>query len=166
MGFVFGLIGALAGAWFMSEGRTFFGFLVGMIIGWLMYRLSQAQSTIRRLGDRVDTLEQRNAATSPVEKLAKKTFDAPPRVSAYEPSEPISEPTPEPISKSTPEPTTEPITESAPERTPEFKPAPEPKPVVHPRVPEAPPEPGMGAHAIEVAQRWLTTGNVPVKGYL
>jgi len=163
MGFMFGLIGALAGAWFISEGETFFGFLVGMIIGWLMYRLSQAQSTIRRLGDRVDTLEQRNAATSPVEKVAKKTFDAPPRASVYEPSQAISEPTPEPISTSTPEPTTEPTTESAPERTPEFEPAPVSKPVVHPRVPEAPPEPGMGAHAIEVAQRWLTTGNVPVK---
>jgi hypothetical protein len=42
MGFLFGLIGALAGAWFISEGRTFFGFLTGMIIGWMFHRLIHA----------------------------------------------------------------------------------------------------------------------------
>ena len=66
MGFVFGLIGALAGAWIISEGRTFFGFLVGMIIGWLLHRLMQAQTNMKRLLDRVDLLEQRNTATVPV----------------------------------------------------------------------------------------------------
>ncbi|NQV86574.1 MAG: DUF2339 domain-containing protein, partial [Woeseiaceae bacterium] len=39
----------------------------------------------------------------------------------------------------------------------------EPTAAAHARTPERAPEPGMGAHAIEVARRWLTTGNVPVK---
>ena len=86
MGFIFALIGAFTGMWFMSEGRAFFGFLVGMMIGWLLHRLSNAQSTIRKLVDRVDILEQRNAATARIEKVAKKSLDTAQRVSVYEPA--------------------------------------------------------------------------------
>ena len=133
MGFVFALIGALGGAWLMSEGRAAFGFFVGMLIGWLFQRLLKAQSNIRDLLNRVDTLERRNAATAPVEHTAKKTFASTPRVSVYEPSPPIA-PTPQ---------------------TPDV--------VVHERTLVTPAEPGMGQHTIDVARRWLTTGNVPVK---
>ncbi len=138
MGFVFGLIGAVAGVFLMSEGRSTFGFLIGMTVGWLLHRLLQAQSKIRQLVDRVDTLEQRNAATAPAAEVAKKTFVTPQRVSIYEP-EPVE--APEPAAVETPEPAT----------------------VVHERAPLADSRPGMGEHAVEVAKRWLTTGNVPVK---
>ncbi len=147
MGFVFGLIGAFAGAWMISEGRTFFGFVVGMIIGWLLHRLALAQTQIRDLLDRVDLLEQRNASAVSIESTAKKAFETPPRVSIYESSSVASPPVAE----------TPPAIESAPE------PEVEPEVVVHERTSVPGPQPGMGAHTIEVAKRWLTTGNVPVK---
>ena len=34
---------------------------------------------------------------------------------------------------------------------------------MHPRVAETPPEPGPLSHTADVARRWLTSGNVPVK---
>jgi uncharacterized membrane protein len=145
MGFVFGLIGALAGAWIISEGRTFFGFLVGMIIGWLLHRLVLAQTKIKQLIERVDVIEQRNSATESTERPAQKSFETQPRVSLYEPTPVASPPVVDPVSV--------PATESTPE----------PEVIVHERTPEPDPEPGMGAHTIEVAKRWLTTGNVPVK---
>jgi len=161
MGFIFGLIGALAGAWFISEGRAFFGFLVGMMIGWLLHRLVQAQSTIRKLVDRVDNLEQRNAATANTEKLAQKAFDSPPRVSVYEPT-PVAPP---PLADEPVEPlVVEPTPELKPEISGEGSAYAEPDVVVHDRTPVPDSEPGMGEHTIEVAKRWLTTGNVPVKG--
>ena len=141
MGFVFGLVGAIAGVILMSEGRAAFGFLIGMTVGWLVHRLLQTQTTIRKLVDRVGILEQRNAATAPVEKRAKKSFGTPQRVSVYEPAPA------EPKVKAPP------ASDLLPER----------ETVVHERVPEPPPRPDMGAHTIEVAKRWLTTGNVPVK---
>ena len=169
MGFVFGLIGALAGAWFISEGRGFFGFLVGMMIGWLLHRLLQAQSTMRRLAERVDTLEQRNAATGSTETVAQKTLETSPRASVYEPT-PSSAPTPP-----TPPPTPTPAP-APPKSIDEPKPAiasakfvappsvtAKPDTIVHERTPVPDREPGIGEHAIEVAKRWLTTGNVPVK---
>lgn len=151
MGFVFGLIGALAGMWFMSDSEMFGGFVFGAIVGWLLHRLLNAQSALRILTDRVDTLEQRNAASAPADlapvkaevvedaatpKVAAKTLEIPKRVAVYEPS---------------------PILETPNETTPEAE------AVVYERTPVPPSEPGMGAHAIEVAKRWLTTGNVPVK---
>ena len=142
MAFVFSLIGALAGAWIISEGRTFFGFLVGMIIGWLLHRLMQAQTNMKRLLDRVDLLEQRNTTTESGERLSKKTFETQPRVSVYEPT------------PAAPPPAAELVPLKATESTPDV--------IVHKRIPEPDPEPGMGEHTIEVAKRWLTTGNVPV----
>jgi uncharacterized membrane protein len=145
MGFIFGLLGAIAGMWFMSGGRAFFGFLAGMMIGWLLHRVLHAQTTIRRLVDRVDNLEQRNAATAPIEKVAKKSFDTPERVSIYEPPPVVAPPaTPPP-----PESPSLPPFESAPDAD------------VHAHKPM--PEPSMGQHTIDVTRRWLTTGNVPVK---
>ncbi len=146
MGFIYGLVGAMLGMWAMSGGRTLFGFLAGMVIGWMLQRLLDAQSTIRKLVDRVDNLEQRNAATARIEKVAKKSFDTPQRVSIYEPA-PVETPA---------------ATVTAPE--PRIEQASEPSPTAgHARTPVPPPEPGMGEHTIEVAKRWLTTGNVPVK---
>ena len=158
MGFIFALTGALAGAWFMSEGRAFFGFFVGMAIGWLLQRLLKTQSSIRQLLDRVDTLERRNAATAPAEQTAKKSFAPTPRVSDYEPTpaqEPVRTPPPEEVLKPTPvvETVVKPIIETNTK----------PDVVARERTPVPPAEPGMGQHAIEVAKRWLTTGNVPVK---
>ena len=101
MGFFFGLIGALAGAWISAGGDIFFGFLVGMTLGWSVHRLVLAESTIRKLNDRMDLLEQRNAAvarTKPrTESPAKKTFESPPRVSPYEPTPTVSTPAPAPV---------------------------------------------------------------------
>ena len=165
MGFLFGLIGALAGAWFISEGRTFFGFLTGMIIGWMFHRLIQAQTSIRQLLDRVDLLEQRNSATENIDRLARKTISTPERVSVYEPA-PVAEPPSDPLpTPADPIPTpAEPVTPSSAEM--KFvgpgKDA-EPDVVVHERTQVSAPEPSMGEHTIEVAKRWLTTGNVPVK---
>jgi len=138
MGFIFGLVGAIAGMWFMSGGRAFFGFVAGMMIGWLLHRMLDAQTTIRRLADRVDNLEQRNATTAPIEKVAKKSFDTPERVSVYEPA-PVEPPSVAPPDVKSPP--------SEPART--------PMPV---------PQPSIGQHTIDVAKRWLTTGNVMVKG--
>ena len=152
MGFIFGVIGAIAGAWVMSGGRQFFGVVAGMFIGWLLHRLFTAQGAIRRLQDRVDLLEQRNAALAPVDKVARKSFDTPARVSIYEPA-PVEPPKPAAPAQA-PRPADVEATISR-SRKPEV--------VVHDRAEEPTPEPGMGAHAIEVARRWLTTGNVPVK---
>ena len=157
MGFLFGFIGAIGGLWFMSEGRAFFGFLAGMLIGWLLHRLLQAQSTIRSLVDRVDNLEDRNRAVDTLERLtpelktpepktpepaapvAEKKIDTPVRVSIFEP-----EPVPDVI-----------VHEKEPESAPEV--------IVREQVPESTPRPSMGEHAMDVARRWLVTGNVPVK---
>jgi len=158
MGFLFGLIGALAGAWFISEGRTFFGFLTGMIIGWLLHRLIKAQTSIRQLLDRVDLLEQRNSATEGTERLAKKTISTPQRVSVYEPT-PVAQPPSDPIPVPA-EPAPAPPVETTPEM---ISLNAEPDVVVHDRTPVSELQPGMGEHTIEVAKRWLTTGNVPVK---
>jgi len=127
MGFIFGLVGALTGVFLLSARDASFGFMVGMMIGWLLHRLLKAQTTIGRLVDRVDNLEQRNAAT---EGVAKKSFDTPQRVSIYEPT---------------------PSTHAEPETA------------VHESASTPEPQPGMGEHTIDVAKRWLTTGNVPVK---
>ena len=162
MGLVFGLVGAVVGGALAGA----FGFLAGMLLGWLLHSLLQAQSAIRRLLVRVYNLEQGIAPAASSEKVAKKTLETSPRVSVYEPSTPA--PTPAP----TPPP--EPIVESEPAAAkPDFVPWPtvaeKPEPAAHARVPEPEPEPdqerepGMGEHAIEVAKRWLTTGNVPVK---
>ena len=72
MGFLFSFIGAIAGLWFMSEGRAFFGLMAGMLIGWLLARVLQAQITIRSLVDRVDNLEQRNRAMSAIDRAETK----------------------------------------------------------------------------------------------
>ena len=86
MGFVFALIGAIGGSWIMSGSRAFFGFLAGMLLGWLLHRLLQAQSTIRQLGDRVDSLEQRHEATAKTFDTEPKPIVTPQRVSVYEPT--------------------------------------------------------------------------------
>ena len=165
MGFIFALIGALGGAWLMSEGRAFFGFVVGMLIGWLFQRLLKAQSNIRTLLDRVDTLERRNAATEPVEHTAKKTFASTPRVSIYEPTPPVAptSQTPDIDPALTPAPASDPIPVAETAHKPTIEKYVEPDVVVHERTPLPPAEPGMGQHTIDVAKRWLTTGNVPVK---
>ncbi|MDH5622787.1 MAG: DUF2339 domain-containing protein, partial [Gammaproteobacteria bacterium] len=152
MGFIFGVIGAIAGGWAMSEGRQLFGVVAGMFIGWLVHRLVEAQNSIRRLQDRVDTLEQRNEALAPVEKVARKSFDTPPRVSIYEPAHVE---TPKPAAPA--EPLHRPGVATAVRRSGQ------PEVIVHETTEQPVSEPGMGAHAIEVAKRWLTTGNVPVK---
>ena len=151
MGFIFGLMGAFAGGWMMSEGRAFFGMVAGMFIGWLVHRLVDAQNNIRRLQDRVDTLEQRNEALAPIDKVAKKSFETP-RVSVYEPA-----PVESPKWAAPAKPPSTPDVEATVSRSSE------PEVIVHDRAEEPAPEPGMGAHTIEVAKRWLTTGNVPVK---
>lgn len=155
MGFVFTLIGAIGGSWIMSGSRAFFGLLAGMLLGWLLHRLLQAQSTIRQLGDRVDSLEQRHEATAKTFDTEPKPIVTPQRVSVYEPT-PV-EPSVSEGSAPEPEQTAEPEVARMQAK---FA---EPASTVQDRTPVPPPEPGMGAHAIDVAKRWLTTGNVPVK---
>jgi len=151
MGFVFGLIGAFSGAWMISEGRTFFGFLAGMIIGWLLHRLLMAQTKIKQLVERVDLLEQRNVATTSTEDPAQKKFSSTARASIYEPS-PAA---PAPLAEPSPLSERELVEVRDPKAVPEV--------IVHEPTSLPDPEPGMGAHTIEVAKRWLSTGNVPVK---
>ena len=162
MGFVFALIGAIGGSWIMSGSRAFFGFLAGMLLGWLLHRLLQAQSTIRQLGDRVDSLEQRNEATAPIEEVASKTFDTEPKPIVTPQRVSIFEPTP--VEPSVSESSAPALEQTAgPEAARMQAKFAEPASTMQDRTPMPPPEPGMGTHAIDVAKRWLTTGNVPVK---
>ena len=148
MGFMFGLVGALAGVLLLSARDASFGFMVGMMIGWLLHRLLKAQTTIRGLADRVDNLEQRNAATAGTESVAKKSLKTPQRVSVYEPVPAAPQP-PDPV---TTPPVASPLSPSA-----------EPEMAVQNQAPISESRPSMGEHTIDVAKRWLTTGNVPVK---
>ncbi len=167
MGFVFAVLGAIAGGWLMSGRGGAFGVFAGMIIGWILQRLIAAQSTIRSLTNRVDNLEQRNAATAHADetvpaaaKVAAKKFDKPARVSIYEP-EPTPEPelTPKPELKPEPERVAVPLPPVAADRALQK----EADEVVQKRTPVQDVRPSMGAHSVDVAKRWLTTGNVPVK---
>lgn len=153
MGFLFSFIGAIAGLWFMSEGRAFFGFVAGMLLGWLLSRVLQAQVTIRSLVDRVDNLEQRNRAMSAIERAETK-IKVPPTVPAQRS-----------VEKAVETPTRILVDETATTPAPpvESKPAVEAKVMVKEHEPLPAPEPGMGEHAFNVAKRWLMTGNVPVK---
>jgi len=164
MGFFLGLLGAIFGAWMMDEARGLFGAVAGFTIGYMLHRLMAAQDSVRKLLERVDLLEQRNAATARFEpttrdesvsevpeavvvarsRSAAKTAETPARVSVYEPSPPI-EPTAPPEPTALPEPNVVPAAAAKDRAT------------------MSDPRPSMGAHTIEVAKRWLTTGNVPVK---
>jgi uncharacterized membrane protein len=138
MGIVFSLIGAFIGGWVMSASNGFFGFVAGLCLGWLLHRLLIAQSSVRQLQDRVAALEQRETA--------QKSIDAPLRVTPFQPT-PVGRPEAEPLL-----PTGLP---QRPERSAEST-----RPV---SAEVAASKPAMGAHTIDVAKRWLTTGNVPVK---
>ncbi len=161
MGFVFALIGAIAGSWVASGSRAFLGFFVGMFVGWLVHRMLALQSKIRQLEDRVELLEQRNAATAPLEKAAMKSFGATQRVSVYEPAPILKSETEIQAASSVAAPPARPEPSVPPRKwqVPDHDQVPD----AHARTADVPQRPGMGAHAIEVARRWLTTGNVPVK---
>ena len=160
MGFVFALIGAILGSWMASGDEVILGFGAGIVVGWLVHRMVDAQTKIRQLESRVDMLEQRNAATAPVEKTAQKSFSTTQRVSIYEP-EPVEAPKTASQAPPAPEPTAPSDTVSQP---PKWQAPDEDRDAeARTRTPVPPPRPGMGAHTIEVAKRWLTTGNVPVK---
>ncbi len=148
MHIVFIVVAGFIGLWASQSRWISFGWIAGMLIGSLLWRLSDANRKIDRLGQRVDAIELRPTQQAAI---AKAELKAPTRVSIYEPDpEPESEPEPE---LKTPD---LPILPAAPAE-------PEPVPIVHERVPEPPPPPGIGEHSIAVAKRWLTTGNVPVK---
>lgn len=142
------LIGAFLGAAIVQQSDAFFGLIAGVLIASLLYKLAVANSLIKKLDRRLSDLELRANVPSRAEKSAT------PPVSAYQPA-----PTPADVS-----PKPQPASTLAPD-----PPAPEPahemqaKPVVHERVVETPPSPGPVEHALGVAKRWLTTGNVPVK---
>ena len=123
------IAGAFVGGWIAD----LLGGLVGMLIGSLLWRASDAE---RQLGDmrrRITDLEMRPDQPIQVARAKLKT----------------------------PEPPTLQVPSPDPATPPESVPSPEP--VVYERVPEPPPSPGIGEHSIAVAKRWLTTGNVPVK---
>ncbi len=172
MGFFLGLIGAIFGAWMLDEARGLFGAVAGFLLGYTLHRLMAAQASVRKLLERVELLEQRNAATERFEtttrnesvpevaapvaaaraRSAANAVETSARVSVYEPTPPVELATP-PDATPLPKPNVMPAaaaaarpTEAAKQRT---------------LIPE--PRPSMGAHTIEVAKRWLTTGNVPVK---
>ena len=153
MSFVFGLVGSIVGISLMSEGRAAFGFLSGMMIGWLLHRLLQTQNTIRQLRDRVDTIEQHNATRARIEKIAKKSSQTPVKTPIYE------SPHAEPATFLTAKPDSEPVSK------PTFQTESRPEPVSPPkeRKPISNVQPGIADHTINAAKRWLTTGNVPVK---
>ena len=144
MHIVFIIVAGVIGLWVSQNRWISFGWIAGMLIGSLLWRLSDANRRIDRLGQRVDNLEMRPTQEAAI---AKAEIKAPARVSIYEP-----EPEPEPESEiKTPD---LPIAPAAPESV----------PIVPEEVPESPPPPGIGEHSIAVAKRWLTTGNVAVKG--
>jgi uncharacterized membrane protein len=138
MHIVFVLIGAAVGAWIGGATDEILGMLAGAVVASLLFRLSAAQATIERLSRRLDNLEQRQLSAIPQQPSPAKMA---PATSSFESEPPVS-------------------TVVAAAETP---PREAPKTIVHPRVPETPAQPGPLAHAIEVAKRWLTTGNVPVK---
>ena len=109
-----------------------------------MYRLGEARAEISKLIGRLDSLE-RSEQSIPVREetipAAARKMPTPERVSIYEPKEPAKQSTQAPAKAV----------------------APEPDVVVHERTPVEPAEPSTLEHLLEVAKRWLTTGNVPVK---
>lgn len=153
MHFVFILIGAFIGAWLGDISEEILGTIAGISIASLLYRLSRASSQIKNLQEQIDRLWQRDASAMP---RSTQRSAAPKPVSLYEP---------EPVQAETP--AAAPATPASPSETapPKFTPRPteSARPVVHERKPETPPEPGPLVHVLEVARRWLTTGNVPVK---
>ncbi len=140
MGIIFGLVGAFIGAWCMSEDRDLFGFVTGMMIGWLLYRLRDAHKTIARQDDRLDALEKRDSATAETEGLLAKPV-----------------PAAAPNAESRAEDDTEAKVKVMPAAYTDHS-----QTVVQgTAVTES--RPSMAAHTLAIAKRWLTTGNVPVK---
>ena len=88
MGFLFALIGAIGGAYLASGSRGAFGFFAGAVFGFVLHRVIRMREEVLKLRDRVDILEQRNAALAPPDKTAQKPIVAPQRVSIYEPAPP------------------------------------------------------------------------------
>lgn len=152
MGFIAALIGAAIGVWMMDASRDLFGVSVGFLIGWLIHRLVAAQTTIRALTNRVDNLEQRNAATAPIIRSEQKSIEPKPRVSIHEP---IADDTAENLSPENSSFEPEFTSDSVPQFAAKAQTPASPSPVK--------PRPGISEHTINVAKRWLTTGNVPVK---
>ncbi len=155
MGFLFALIGAIGGAYLASGSRGAFGFFAGAVFGFVLHRVIRMREEVLKLRDRVDILEQRNAALAPPDKTAQKPIVAPQRVSIYEPAPPAQ---PDVVADAD---------KVAPAQTP--LPASRAEIVAdddeeaRARTPLPPARPSMGAHTLAVAKRWLTTGNVPVK---
>ena len=161
MGFVFAVLGAILGSWMAAGDEVILGLGAGFVIGWLSHRLVTAQAKIRNLESRVGLLEQRNEATAAAEKVSKKSFPTTERVSIYEP-EPVEQP--QAASAATSSDSESPESPEPASPPPKWT-APEPARASEPRTktPAKPARPSMGAHTIDVAKRWLTTGNVPVK---
>ena len=138
------LAGAIAGAWVGGVSDNFLGMILGVIVMSLLYRLNKAKANIAALLRRVEILERKDAAirvdreaAAEPPKTAAKAASVPKRVSIYEPES-------------------------------ESPPVPAPKVTVQTPVPEstkagAPRQTSTIEHLADVAGRWITTGNVPVK---
>lgn len=157
MHFVFIVIGAFIGAWLGDVGTEMLGTMAGILIASLLFRLSSSATRIKELQEQIDKLWQRDVSAMP---RSTQQSAAPKPVSLYEP-----EPVPGPAESVAP--TTAPdVPASSPEAVrAKFvpRPAEAAEPVVHERKPEVPPPPSPFSHTADVAKRWLTTGNVPVK---
>ncbi|MCH9695346.1 MAG: DUF2339 domain-containing protein [Gammaproteobacteria bacterium] len=160
MHFIFIVIGAFIGAWLGDVGDEVLGTLAGILIASLLFRLSRAASRIDQLQEQVDRLWQRDISAMP--RAAQESTASRP-VSLYEP-EP-AEPEDSPAAASTTATTAATPTPASDLTRAKFvpRPAEQPETVVHERKPETSPAASPLSHTVDVAKRWLTTGNVPVK---
>ncbi|MEL7187051.1 MAG: DUF2339 domain-containing protein [Pseudomonadota bacterium] len=139
MHFVVIVLGLVVGVAVGAAGSGVLGAAAGALIASLLFQLGRSRMDVLKLTRRLDAVERRQQAIPVSEETvpaAAKKMPTPERVSIYEPEEPVPAPTPAP-------------SEPAP------APAPAPAPV--------PPQPSTFDHMLDVAKRWLTTGNVPVK---
>lgn len=153
--FVLIVIGLIVGASTGEISDGFFGAIAGALIASLLYQAANSRSEIAKLLRKIESIEMRQNSI----RVDEPRPDAAPTPSPPEPEAPPPIPVPDPVISPPPPP--------PPAVVPAAMPSPatrhEPAPVVHERVPTPPPAPSTFDHLVEVAKRWLTTGNVPVK---
>ncbi|MDJ0911133.1 MAG: DUF2339 domain-containing protein [Woeseiaceae bacterium] len=154
------IVGIIVGVWVARFDETFLGVVLGGLAGWLVYRQNQSREDLRALREHIALLEMKSRSIrvdadeqqeSP--RAAARSKPAPERVSIYEP-----EPKPEPVQPAAS--TEPPEVATAPEEPIPVTPSQEP---AMPQATAAAREPSTMEHLIDVAKRWITTGNVPVK---
>lgn len=162
MPWIFGILGALFGAFLADVERALFGLLAGATLGVLL-------GSHWALRQRVDELSRRLADVARDARIATPPVPRPDREA------PAASPMPQPAPRVVPE--TTPWPDAAPAAAPPPRPAPAPQPIADlaaARSMDTAPEPvvAQAAHAVEptlderitaTLKRWLFEGNLPVK---